>query len=193
MPKLKGFTIVELVVVMAIMAILLTLGVVSLNASQRNARNIKRDSDIEAIAKGLEARYTGGNAYASASYIKRGSYPGVSEFRHAEGISISTITPNQTDSYLDQILTGTKEANFKPPGAENLALTATFKPVCTTACDAGVAATINTALNGSNTVYVYEPVSADGKVCVNIECVRFNLYYLPEGESAYKTKESLRQ
>ena len=50
MRKPRGFTIVELVVVMTIMAILLTLGVVCLNASQLNARNMKRDTDLDAIA-----------------------------------------------------------------------------------------------------------------------------------------------
>ena len=195
MRKPRGFTIVELVVVMTIMAILLTLGVVGLNASQLNARNMKRDTDIDAIAKGLEVRYVRGNAYAVApAYINKGSYPSVQEFRHAQGIAITGISPTQTSMYLDQILTGTKIDNFIPPGAGDGAdIKTTFKPVCTTACTAGVAATINTAINGSNNVYVYEPVSADGNVCVNTECIRYNLYYLPEGASVYKTKESLRQ
>lgn len=195
MLKPRGFTIVELVVVMTIMAILLTLGVVSLNASQMNARNLERDADIEAISKGLEARYARGNAYAVApSFINKGAYPSVLEFQHAQGTLVASITPTQTAMYLDQILTGTQVSSFLPPGAqENADIKTTFKPVCTTACAAGVAATINTAINGSNNVYVYEPVSADGNVCVNTECVRYNLYYLPEGASVYKTKESLRQ
>ena len=118
MRKPRGFTIVELVVVMTIMAILLTLGVVGLNASQLNARNMKRDTDIDAIAKGLEVRYVRGNAYAVApAYINKGSYPSVQEFRHAQGIAITGISPTQTSMYLDQILTGTKIDNFIPPGA----------------------------------------------------------------------------
>lgn len=180
---------------MTIMAILLTLGVVGLNASQMNARNLERDSDIDAIAKGLEARYARGNAYAVApSFINKGSYPSVLEFQHAQGSLVASITPNQRTAYLDQILTGTKTSNFLPPSVqENADIKTTFKPVCTTACAAGVAATINTAINGSNNVYIYEPVSANGNVCVNTECVRYNLYYLPEGASVYKTKESLKQ
>lgn len=59
---MEGFTVVELVVVMVIMAILLTLGVASYNSYQVNVRDSERLADINAIATGLEARYDKGNS-----------------------------------------------------------------------------------------------------------------------------------
>ena len=116
MKRFRGFTVVELVVVMTIMAILLTLGFVSLNSSQVNARNTERKADIDAIATGLESRYARPNVSANATYVNRGSYPGAFEIRHMEGLSVATITPTQTTQYLEQALTGTRLANFTPPG-----------------------------------------------------------------------------
>jgi prepilin-type N-terminal cleavage/methylation domain-containing protein len=56
----RGFTIVELVIVIAIMAVLLTLGVVNVRASQIDARDAERKTDIETIAQHLETFYTSG-------------------------------------------------------------------------------------------------------------------------------------
>lgn len=187
MKRIRGFTVVELVVVMTIMAILLTLGFVSLNASQVNARNMERGTDIEAIAKGLEARYVRSNISANASYINKGSYPSVYELQHMEGLTVATITPTQTTQYLEQALPGTRMVNFAPPNITS-AVTTTFIPMCSApgvgACaannNAEDATKISTVVANSS-VYVYEPIDANNQICFNTECVRYNLYYLPEG------------
>ena len=194
MAKKRGFTIVELVVVMTIMGILLTLGIVGLGASQANARDTERKSDIEAIAKGLESRYVQGNIFGVASYITKGTYPSVYELQHAQGQSVSTITPNQQTQYLEQILNGTRTSNFFPPGAESSDITATFKPICTSSCAAAENAAQRDAAANTPGVYVYEPITATGAVCLNTACVRYNLYYRLETSSAtVQKKESLRQ
>lgn len=56
----RGFTIVELIIVITIIGILLTLAVVSLNGSQEKARDDERKADIQSIAQHLEALYTSG-------------------------------------------------------------------------------------------------------------------------------------
>ena len=55
--KQYGFTVVELVITIAIMGILLTLAVVNVTSTQVNARDVERVSDVESIASHLETVY----------------------------------------------------------------------------------------------------------------------------------------
>lgn len=54
MRKQKGFTLVELLVVVAIIGLLSTLAVVSLNGIRERARDTKRLSDLDAIRNAFE-------------------------------------------------------------------------------------------------------------------------------------------
>jgi prepilin-type N-terminal cleavage/methylation domain-containing protein len=54
MQRQKGFTLIELMIVIAIIAILATLGVTNFSSALRRARDAKRQSDIVAIQKALE-------------------------------------------------------------------------------------------------------------------------------------------
>ena len=71
--KHSGFTIIELIIVIAIMGTLLVLGVVNLNGAQVSARDSERKADIEAIAYHLETYYTSG----SDAIESIGQYPSV--------------------------------------------------------------------------------------------------------------------
>ena len=51
----KGFTLVELLVVIAIIAILAVVGVTIFSGTQKNARDARRRADIDAIAAALES------------------------------------------------------------------------------------------------------------------------------------------
>lgn len=51
----KGFTLVELLVVISIIAILATISITVFSAAQGNARDGKRRSEISSIAKSIEA------------------------------------------------------------------------------------------------------------------------------------------
>lgn len=51
----SGFTLVELLVVIAILAILSTLGVTNFQSARIKARDLARKSDLQTIAKSLEA------------------------------------------------------------------------------------------------------------------------------------------
>jgi prepilin-type N-terminal cleavage/methylation domain-containing protein len=51
----KGFTLVELLIVIAILSILSTLGVSNFQSARIKARDIARKSDLATIAKSLEA------------------------------------------------------------------------------------------------------------------------------------------
>ena len=58
----KGFTLVELLVVVSIIAVLSVIGITVFTGLQKNARDSRRKADIDSIAKALEANYTSGSA-----------------------------------------------------------------------------------------------------------------------------------
>lgn len=55
--KQKGFTLIELMVVMVLLAILVTIGTGSFMSSQKKSRDAKRKADIRQVALSLEAYY----------------------------------------------------------------------------------------------------------------------------------------
>lgn len=83
-----GFTLIEVLVVAVIIGILVAIGVVAYISAQRNARDAKRKSDLEAVKQALEM-YRADN----------GSYP-ISGWAGFAGISIglaSYISPMPAD------------------------------------------------------------------------------------------------
>ena len=59
----KGFTLVELLVVIAIIGILSTLSVVSLNSARAKSRDARRLSDIKQIRTALDMYYDSSSTY----------------------------------------------------------------------------------------------------------------------------------
>lgn len=54
----KGFTLVELMVVITVIAILMTIAVISFTRVQRQARDTKRKSDIRTLSTALQVYFT---------------------------------------------------------------------------------------------------------------------------------------
>ncbi len=63
----KGFTLVELLVVIAIIGILSTLSVVSLNSARAKSRDARRLSDIKQIRTALDMYYDASSTYPTTS------------------------------------------------------------------------------------------------------------------------------
>jgi prepilin-type N-terminal cleavage/methylation domain-containing protein len=187
MKRRDGFTLIELLMTITIMVILLGLSVVALRSSTANARDDKRRSDVQVIARGLERRYYDGNPRATATEIEKGSYPGTNEMLHASGSTIADFTPTQVvGGYLPDLLPGTTKDVFVSPTGGSFNLT------CTSSCSpAGTMAAITTAVGSDN--YSYEPIDRNGNVCANNSCVRFSIYYKTEVDNTIHSLSSKHQ
>lgn len=73
MRRQRGFTIVELLIVIVVIAILASLTVVAFSSTQSSARDSKRKADIAAITRALELYYTEKGHYPNATTYTPGS------------------------------------------------------------------------------------------------------------------------
>ena len=63
----KGFTLVELLLVIIIMGILIVMGLTSFLSSQKKSRDIKRKQDLRQVALSLEAYYSDKGKYPTGN------------------------------------------------------------------------------------------------------------------------------
>lgn len=159
--RAAGFTVVELIITMAIVAILLTLGVANLRGTETTGRDEKRKTDNSTTALFLETLYNNGTA-AHPEY--KGAYPPTS--------AVSTST-DITTWFADFDL-----KNLRAPGVS--APTFSIAPATNnTQTTAGV--TPQPTISS----YIYQPIDSSGALCTTVgNCRKFNLYYLPETTGA---------
>lgn len=81
MKRSKGFTLIELMVVIAVIGILASIALVSLTGVQRSARDAQRKSDLASYRTALEGSYAQGTSNQS--------YPGTA----VNGTADNTISP----------------------------------------------------------------------------------------------------
>lgn len=154
----RGFTVVELVIVITIMGILLVLGVVNLRGAQANARDEERKTDIESISLHLENFYLSGTDGSTAV----GDYP----------------PTTLTGAAIQTSLRDADMKSFTAPGAASLA--ASFIPATNT-----VQTTAGVLPQPTISQYVYQPLQADGTLCTTTaqECRKFNLFFRLETDN----------
>lgn len=180
MTSKPGFTLIELVITITIMAALLALAVVSLRSSQAVARDEERTTDVTAIAQALEAYRSG-----SFDYRTLGGYP-----LYFDG----TYPPTAYFSNKQNITNALR----------NLNVTAMYAPgVSQTAAPSLVGATSTSNQTPTINTYIYQPLMSDGTLC-NLgqtsttsstleHCRRFTLYYRTEVDNQIRTITSKHQ
>lgn len=105
LPRERGFTLVEILVTITIVAILAVIGMVIMGAVQRNARDAKRVADINAIAKAMESNYNPANSRYNglqAAWFAQNTVPGDPVFRQTIRSGQGTCNlsiPNTTCKY----------------------------------------------------------------------------------------------
>ena len=145
--KNSGFTIIELIITITIMAILTTLVVVSLRTSQDNAKAKERKDDVDAIARVLEKSYNNGSG--TPTYPINASLSGVM----STAISASDIEP----------------ASLRSP-TDTSPATAPLYSLTTTTIAAAPAVT-------EKYVYLPLTSASTLTYCSTAPCAKFNLYY----------------
>lgn len=106
----KGFTLVELMVVITVIAILATLGVGTYNGVQTKAKEAKMKADIDDIAKVYESKYDAStNTYFSleSTDFKDGRIPTTLEGEEYSFEAGPDSTAGQTDTFKVCTPTGT--------------------------------------------------------------------------------------
>lgn len=119
----KGFTIVELLIVIVVISVLASIVVVTFNGIQGRARDTERMTDLRAIAMSLEV-----------FYVDNGYYPGYDDF--TDGTWRSTNIPNvPADAYVAKPSTASTWTNGEPTdagtyGYEGVTCTGTTTVTC---------------------------------------------------------------
>lgn len=171
MKKRVGFTVVEVVIIIAVLGILTGLAVVSMRSSLPQSRDSERRGDVNNIAVHLDS--LAANGYPGGVSIAKGSYPSTAHLS----------SPSAISSVLADLNTKSLTSPSSPSGTISLVM-ATNSNTTT----AGVTP------QPTPETYVYQPLAADSSLCAlaNTECRRFIIYYKLES-GAIETKLSRNQ
>jgi prepilin-type N-terminal cleavage/methylation domain-containing protein len=146
-----GFTIVELIITITIMAILMTLAVVNLESNLAKGRDEERKTDVSNIIIFQESLY---NRSSTNSYLHTATLSSSAAIETAyENIDRNSLRAPDVASGSYSLIAATN----------NVQTTAGVLPKPT------------------KTTYVYQPIKSDGTLCGTLgECRKFNIYYLEE-------------
>jgi prepilin-type N-terminal cleavage/methylation domain-containing protein len=158
----QAFTVVEILITIAIMGILLTLVIVNVNSTQANARDTERKADVEAIATLFESYYETTNDSSGGQFWMSGlSYPDTIFVSSEE--ELKKATPDLDPKALRAPGVNTSDPMNLIPATNTTQTTAGVLPQPTTS------------------TYVYQPLSSSNTLCVDSftagGCRKFNLYY----------------
>lgn len=159
----RGFTIVELLIVIVVIGILAALVLNSFSGVQAKARDTERGTDIKSVATQAEAWY---------NQAGQGAYPATADLA--------------SDSWITTNLKGADLNAFRAPGqAANTMVAATN----TTETAAGVLP----QPTKDQYVYQPLTATPAVCTATGSACVRFNLYYRTESDNVVQMKQSLNR
>lgn len=165
--KNKGFSVVELALVIVIMGILLSLGTVQVLRSQTVARDKSRADDVRAIGITLQDVYDNGSVDGTAGIVSSGDaavtdavvmgYPSTKLITTSSGAQAATIFQNIR---LDALKSPFMMSNATTPAFSLVAASSNSDLNNTTKTAGGI------TLGQSNDVYVYQPLDSLGSLCL---------------------------
>lgn len=165
MKKTAGFTMLELIIAMTIIAILAGISVYLPTQLLPAARNTERTNDAASIARRLEQAYT-------AKETGEPAYPSTTKLLSDISGATGTVLRLKSDA-------------FKAPGSSTSNVVAASSNSTSTPKGAG-----SPVLNE----YVYQPLTSTGSLCTGTAvCVRFYLYYRLESSLSIIKIKSIRQ
>lgn len=107
----KGFTLVELMIVITVIAILATIAVVSFTRVQRQARDTKRKAEVKTLETALQAYYTEKTTYpVSATSVVAGTSLAVLAPTYMSNVPVAPGGSTGTNTGYMYISDGTKYA-----------------------------------------------------------------------------------
>ncbi|QQG43927.1 MAG: prepilin-type N-terminal cleavage/methylation domain-containing protein [Candidatus Roizmanbacteria bacterium] len=108
----KGFTLLELLVVIGIIAVLIGVGAVSYSTAQKKARDAKRRSDLKTVQNCMEQYYTT-NSYQYQDLGSDGDDLNASDtIQCGGGKTLVVVDPINTTTYK-YVITNTSAALYK--------------------------------------------------------------------------------
>ncbi|MES2630501.1 MAG: prepilin-type N-terminal cleavage/methylation domain-containing protein [Patescibacteria group bacterium] len=181
----RGFTVVEIIITIAIMGILLTLAVVNLSSSQISARDSERKTEVESIAIHLESYYSsdfedGNVSGVDAPKMTGGTYPGTA---YLSSPTFEKILPELSKNAVRAPGVSESSAKSFVVASNNIQTTAGIVP----------------KPSSTNDVYVYQPITGAGALCsdpITIQpdsCRKFNIYYYQESDGSTQMVMSKHQ
>lgn len=201
---IRGFTIIELIVVIVVMGILSTFVVVQINRGQLVARDKERENDVKIIASALEAIHKTGQV--DGSVIPSGD----AAITNAVPMGYPSFQlPTANNSQSKAILGAIDPEALKSPLKKAMSFVAGTEGGIT---GPNTAASKTIAATSTDDVYVYESLSVNDSRCSTANatnpsqqviapqfappspafdsCVRFNIYYYSESTNSIKTLQS---
>ncbi|MCL4375001.1 type II secretion system GspH family protein [Patescibacteria group bacterium] len=100
MQKTRGFTLLEILVVIGIIAVLIGMGVASFSTAQKKARDAKRKADLQAVQKFMEQCYSiNSYQYPDLTSMVGNGTPSLTITCPADSTTIAVADPTLTKVY----------------------------------------------------------------------------------------------
>jgi prepilin-type N-terminal cleavage/methylation domain-containing protein len=129
--KSKGFTIVELLIVIVVIGILATLVIVTFTGIQQKARNSQRQTDINALDSHVEAYYAQKGNYPTFAQLNDSTWRGT----NMKGLDAEALVGPKGGTLSESAAPSGDSYGYKPTEGASTACSSADVNTDDTACD----------------------------------------------------------